>query len=157
MPLSLGSLYLSFPLIRKRPSIEWIGDSCALLYCLWASVVLSLNGWTCSILKCLVLCLLMVICLLFFSPLRGVRQGCPLSLLLYVLVSAVLAVNIRANPRIEGLTLPGSSSPLSPILQYADDTSLVVVSDASIRTIFEVYAVYEKGSGAKSLVGWLRW
>ena len=93
----------------------------------------------------------------FFSPLRGVRQGCPLSLLLYVLVSAVLAVNIRANPRIEGLTLPGSSSPLSPILQYAGDTSLVVVSDACIRTIFEVYAVYEKGSGAKSLVGWLGW
>ena len=35
------------------------------------------------------------------------------------------------------------------ILQYADDTSLVVVSDASIRAIFEVYAVYEKGLGAK--------
>ena len=71
------------------------------------------------------------------------RQGCPLSPLLYVLVSEVLAVNIRANPRIEGLTLPGSSSPLSPISQY------VVVSDDSIRAIFEVYAVYEKGSGAK--------
>ena len=85
----------------------------------------------------------------FFSLSRGVRQGCPLSPLLYVLVSEVLAVNIRANPRIEGLTLPGSSSPLSPISQYADDTSLVVVSDDSIRAIFEVYAVYEKGSGAK--------
>ena len=83
----------------------------------------------------------------FFSLSRGVRQGCPLSPLLYVLVSEVLAVNIRANPRIEGLTLPGSSSPLSPISQYADDTSLVVVSDDSIRAIFEVYAVYEKGSG----------
>ena len=58
-------------------------------------------------------------------------------------------VNIRANPCIEGLTLPGSSSPLSPISQYADDTSLVVVSDESIRAIFEVYAVYEKGLGAK--------
>ena len=85
----------------------------------------------------------------FFSLSRGVRQGCPLSPLLYVLVSEVLAVNIRANPRIEGLTLPGFSSPLSPISQYADDTSLVVVSDDSIRAIFEVYAVYEKGSGAK--------
>ena len=77
------------------------------------------------------------------------RQGCPLSPLLYVLVSEVLAVNIRANPRIEGLTLPGSSSPLSLISQYADDTSLLVVSDDSIRAIFEVYAVYEKGLGAK--------
>ena len=79
MPLSLGSLYLSFPLIRKRPSIEWIGDSCALLYCLWASVVLSLNGWTCSILECLVLCLLMVICLLFSHCREGYAKAalCP--------------------------------------------------------------------------------
>ena len=120
----------------SRSFIKWVD-----LFYTKVSSAVSVNGYLSS----------------FFSPLRGVRQGCPLSLLLYVLVSAVLAVNIRANPRIEGLTLPGSSSPLSPILQYADDTSLVVVSDASIRTIFEVYAVYEKGSGAKSLVGWLGW
>lgn len=53
----------------------------------------------------------------FFSLSRGVRQGCPLSPLLYVLVSEVLASNIRANPHIKGLTLPGASSPLSPISQ----------------------------------------
>ena len=120
----------------SRSFIKWVD-----LFYTKVSSAVSVNGYLSS----------------FFSPLRGVRQGCTLSPLLYVLVSAVLAVNITANPRIEGLTLPGSSSPLSPILQYADDMSLVVVSDASIRTIFEVYAVYEKGSGAKSLVGWLRW
>ena len=53
----------------------------------------------------------------FFSLSRGVPQGCPLSPLLYVLVSEVLASNIRANPHIKGLTLPGASSPLSPISQ----------------------------------------
>ena len=41
----------------------------------------------------------------FFSLSRGVHQGCPLSPLLYVLLSEVLACNIRANPRIEGLCL----------------------------------------------------
>ena len=48
----------------------------------------------------------------YLSPLfvlsRGVRQDCRL-------VSEVLAVNIRANPRITGLSIPGSQTPLSPI------------------------------------------
>ena len=85
----------------------------------------------------------------FFSLSRGVRQGCPLSPLLYVLVAEVLACNIRANPRIKGLCLPGSSDPLSPISQYADDTSLVVCTDEAIRACFAVYDTYERGSGSK--------
>ena len=73
----------------------------------------------------------------------------PLSPLLYVLVAEVLACNVRANPRIKGLCLPGSSDPLSPISQYADDTSLVVCSDDANCACFEVYDVCEHGSGSK--------
>ena len=62
-----------------------------------------------------------------FSLSRGVRQGCPLSPLLYVLVAEVLACNIRANSLITGLSLPGFSSALPCISQYADDTSLIWV------------------------------
>ena len=85
----------------------------------------------------------------FFSLSRGVRQGCPLSPLLYVLVAEVLACNIRANPRIVGVTLPGSTTPLPVVSQYADDTSLVVTTDDSIKASFESYSLFEKGSGAK--------
>ena len=85
----------------------------------------------------------------FFSLSRGVRQGCPLSPLLYVLVAEVLACNNRANPRIKGLCLTGQSDAISPISQYADDTSLVVCSDAAIRACFNVYDVYERGSGSR--------
>ena len=37
----------------------------------------------------------------------------------------------------------------SPISQYADDTSLVVITDDSIVACFETYDLYEKGSGSK--------
>ena len=68
--------------------------------------------------------------------------------LLYVLVSEVLAVNIRCNRRISGVCLPGPSM-LSPISQNADDTSLILSSDDAIKAVFESYALFEKASGAR--------
>ena len=85
----------------------------------------------------------------YFSLSRGARQGCPLSPLLCVMVAEVLACNIRSHPDISGLSLPGSAVPLPPLSQYADDTSVVVMSDDAITATFEVYDLYERGSGAK--------
>ena len=41
---------------------------------------------------------------------RGVRQGCPLSALLYVLVIEILALQLRANPNIVGFTVDGGKN-----------------------------------------------
>ena len=108
--------------------VQWVD----LLYCGVQSAV-NVNGHVSS----------------FFSLSRGVRQGCPLSPLLYVLYSEVLACNIRANPSITGLSLPGIPSPLPVISKYADDTNLVVTSDQAIRAVFETYSLFEKGSGSR--------
>ena len=85
----------------------------------------------------------------FFSLSRGVRQGCPLSPLLYVLVAETLAVNIRCNSRIPGLCLPGVPLVVSPVHQYADDTTLILSTDDSIKAVFDIYSLFEKASGSR--------
>ena len=61
----------------------------------------------------------------------------------------VLAANVRANPVIEGIRLPGLSDPLPVLSLYADDTSAVVSSDPAIVAVFETYASFERGTGSK--------
>ena len=84
----------------------------------------------------------------FFNPSRGVRQGCPLSPLLYVLSVEVLACSLRASPRITGVLLPGSTHELR-CSGYADDTTVIVTNDDSLSAVLDVYREYELGSGAK--------
>ena len=52
---------------------------------------------------------------------RGVRQGCPLSLLLYCLVAGTLGQAIRRDNCIEGIQIPSSGNKQRRVSQYADD------------------------------------
>ena len=61
----------------------------------------------------------------------------------------VLARNIRANPRIIGLSLPSSTSLLPVVSQYADHTSLIVTTNDSIKAVFDKYSVFQHGFGSK--------
>ena len=80
---------------------------------------------------------------------RGVRQGCPLSPLLYVLVSEVLSTQIRNCKDIEGFLLPGAGGLQFKISQYADDATSILKSEKSLCHMLNVVRTFESGSGAK--------
>ena len=73
--------------------------------------------------------------------------------IIIIIYAEVLACAIRANLAISGLTIPGCSTPLLVISQYANDTSLIVTSDQSIVEVFRTYGVFERGSGSKLNLG----
>ena len=65
----------------------------------------------------------------------------------------MLAANLCAQPAILGLTLPGFPSPLPAVSLYADDTSVISVSDAATLAFFDVYGAFERGTGSKLNLG----
>ena len=61
----------------------------------------------------------------------------------------VLAWNIRASPGVQGITLPGMSTPLPVLSLYADDVSVITSSERAMEEVFNTYARFERGSGSK--------
>ena len=59
----------------------------------------------------------------YFTPERGVRQGCPLSPYIFILCAEILAAKIRRNNDIKGITVCGNEIKIS---QYADDTTMIL-------------------------------
>jgi len=81
----------------------------------------------------------------FFVVSRGVRQGCPISPFLYILVSEILTNYIRNKRYIRGIPFENSEHKIS---NYADDTNFFVTDFASMREIFNVYKLFKSASGA---------
>ena len=79
---------------------------------------------------------------------RGVRQGCPLSPLLYVLYLEPLAAALRIDPRVEGLWVPGAEGVPLKVSMYADDITLFITSDRSVQEALRVASEFGRGSGA---------
>ena len=96
------------------------------------------NGWSTS----------------YFALHRGIRQGCPLSALLFLLAVEVMACHVRQSPQIHGINITNNGKNVFPpnveikISQVADDTTLFV---ADVQSITEALLTIKQFSAASGL------
>ena len=83
----------------------------------------------------------------YFSLTRSVRQGCPLSMILYVIYQEPLYCAIRQNVGIKPLVLPDHAE--IKVIGYADDTNIIVKSEESLLEIDKTLDHFEKATNSK--------
>ncbi len=81
-----------------------------------------------------------------FEIKRGLRQGSPLSALLYILQAGPLAESFRKSKDIMGLRVATSEI---RITSYADDTQIFVKNEQSIEEVNRLMEIYSNATGAK--------
>ena len=85
-----------------------------------------------------------------FNITRSVRQGCPLSPLLYVLALEPLLRRLRdegTNPALRGIRVPGGAR--AKTSAFADDVTIFVSRRRDIEVVLKQLERYEKITGAK--------
>ena len=77
---------------------------------------------------------------------RGIRQGCPVSAMLFLVATEILSTKIKQSHQIYSITLHNGEQ-CSPILQYADDTALLLDGYNSLKNALILIGEFSKCSG----------
>lgn len=85
----------------------------------------------------------------FFQIKRGVRQGCPLSAILFILIVELLAQLLNNRKDIRGVTIQNKEL---KILQFADDTNIILEIKEHIPKVLKLLKFFQKMSGLKTNV-----
>ncbi|KAK3511373.1 hypothetical protein QTP70_005284 [Hemibagrus guttatus] len=80
---------------------------------------------------------------------RGVRQGCPLSPLLYVIYLEPLAERLRREPAFQGLHIPGTEGTRAKMSVYSDDATLFLGRDEDFRAVSGILEAFLDAMGAR--------
>ena len=78
---------------------------------------------------------------------RGVRQGCPLSGMLFIIAIEVLAQKIKNSNDIEGIKIQDNR--IVKLSQYADDTTAILANVHSVSNLFALLSRFERCAGLK--------
>ena len=79
--------------------------------------------------------------------LRGLRQGCPLSLSLYVIQGEITTQNINKDQNLMGITIPNQRKQLK-ISQYADDSNFFLKNEESVKNVLNYFQKLQKATGS---------
>ncbi len=79
-----------------------------------------------------------------FNISRGIRQGCPISPLLFILAVEMLAILIDKNSNFDKLNVFGRQIGIS---QLADDTVIVLRDQYQIDKVIQLICLFSKASG----------
>ena len=83
----------------------------------------------------------------YFKISRGVRQGCPLSPILFILSAELLAQKIRQSSKSKGIKLPNNVE--VKLSQFADDTTLICKDIESLKENITIINKFAAISGLK--------
>ena len=81
-----------------------------------------------------------------FDITRGVRQGCPLSALLYGIYIEVLALAIKKSKDIHGIPIPGGKTHI--LMQFADDMDIFLSQKTRLKHLFELLQKFQNATGS---------
>ena len=82
----------------------------------------------------------------FFPIKRSVRQGCPLSMILYVLYQEPFYAALNANSKVNPLILPDHMGVKA--VGYADDTNIIITSEESLLETVKLVKEFEGATGS---------